>query len=193
MRNFRLFFIFTILFCGTILLYSCLREESSITQEARNIKLESRSLKCPEPILSLVTIPNTPCADLKLVYNGTNDPFTTCTLKGFQIKIFKTWDINDVKEFNSPFFNSPGNTRYPINTSWVSTLGGELVNINNGPELGVFNVNPELLNINDSFEYFIQSSTTRGPKTWVCIETVFDCDGEECKSNKCFDAWTPCI
>lgn len=165
MRNFRLFFHFLqYFFAGQSYYILAYVKNHQLLKRQVNIKLESRSLKCPEPILSLVTIPNTPCADLKLVYNGTNDPFTTCTLKGFQIKIFKTWDINDVKEFNSPFFNSPGNTRYPINTSWVSTLGGELVNINNGPELGVFNVNPELLNINDSFEYFIQSSTTQGLK-----------------------------
>lgn len=191
MRSFINFLFSGVLIATALFIYSCSKESNINTTINGNHLTENRSIACPTPNLSLVTIWGSPCASLKFVYNGTDDPNSTCKLLKFDIKTFKVWGPNQIKDFNSPLINTSGT--YPINSNWVSTLSGGLINLAAGPTLGVFNIPTPITRVNDTFEYFIQSTPQLGDKTWVCVEIVMDCNGEECKTTKCFDAFTPCI
>jgi hypothetical protein len=189
MKNLKILFGTMLVILATVLIYSCVKEAETSKQSDVGEKLELRSSGCPEPNLSLVTIYGSPCASLKLVYNGTNDPQSTCTFDSFDIKVYKLWDPSTVKTFNSPLVNTIGT--YPQNSNWVSPLNGGLVNLAFGPQLAF--LNSPIKNVNDTFEYFIPSTVALGDRTWICVEIIMFCDGIECKTPKCFNAYTPCI
>lgn len=192
MRNFKFLFVFAIVAIASLTIFSCTSDTNSIIKNDDNQVTESRSTACPKPKLSLETVLGSPCASLKLVYDGTEDPASTCIMKSIDVKIFKTWNLNEVLNFKSPIFNSPPNTPYPFNSSWVSLRSGGLVNLG-GQTIGAFNITSLITNVNGKFEYFIQSTPTMGYKTFVCIETIMECDGMECPNQQCFDAFTPCL
>lgn len=193
MRNFNLFLLSLIIITGSSFIYSCSKETNYILDKNNNQPTETRSVACPNPIMTLEVVPATPCAYVKFSYNGTDDPSSDCTLISYDIKIFKTWDPEDIKGYNSAFSTS-GNPRFPNINNWVGTLGGSYVNLSSEPLIGSFSSSTPITDANETFVYTIPSSVTTGPKTWVCVRIVMNCNGVECPATtKCFDAYTPCI
>ncbi len=192
MRNLKSFLQSLILITINLFIYSCYKESNSVATEYKNLITETRVADCPEPIMALEIIPGSPCAHVKFTYNGTNDPSTDCILTSYDIKIFKTWNYFDVKNYNSPFLNS-GSLTYPNLNNWVGTMGGNYVNLGSEPLSGSFNSPTPITDANGSFSYTIPSTPESGVKTWVCAKIVMNCSGTECPTIKCFDAYTPCL
>lgn len=193
MKNFRFFLLIFSVASVTLFVYSCTKDINLKVDEQQNQTIETRSIGCPNPIMTLEVVPATPCAYVKFSYNGTDDPSSDCILISYDIKIFKTWDPEDIKNYNSPF-SGPGTIRYPNTNSWVGTLGGSYVNLFQEPIYGSFNNPTPIQDANGTFVYTIPSSVTTGPKTWVCVRINMNCNGVDCAATtKCFDAYTPCI
>ena len=182
--------IFLLMAFLTLIFQSCTQELMSTISTDENLTTQLRSYECPEPLLSLVTVGDYPCAHLKLVYNGVDDPESDCVLKEFEIKIFKIGSFYDIRSFDSPIVNIPNNPYLYNKSNWVGLVGGGFVN-KSGPPLGVFNITT-FTSIHDKFEFFMEGKPENGPKTWVCVQIKMDCNGTECTTTQCFDAWTPC-
>ncbi len=85
-------------------LVSCSKENDRTLTDLNilNQLTEFRTVVCPTPLFTIQHVYNgDPCADVKLIYSGTNVDPTICTFDELEVKIFKTKLQSETKTFNS--------------------------------------------------------------------------------------------